>query len=105
VDVALRCGGEFGGSLFENFFAAAADVDCCTEFEEALGHGLAEAGAAPGNKNALVGEKIVAKHEYPDSGPMAAKTKVQSLCEIASDTKSVVSVLEFRRNAGARGAA
>ena len=29
-------GGEFGGGLFENFFAAAADVDRGSEFEEAL---------------------------------------------------------------------
>ena len=34
VDCSL--GGEFGGGLFENFFAAAADVDGGAEFEEAL---------------------------------------------------------------------
>ena len=34
VDWAFR--GEFGGGLFEDFFAAAADVDGGSEFEEAM---------------------------------------------------------------------
>ena len=47
-------GGEFGCSLFKDFFAAAADVDRGAEFEEALGHAFAEAGAAAGDEDAFV---------------------------------------------------
>src|SRR5579863_3970651 len=36
-------GGELSGGLLEDFYAAAADVDGGSEFEEALGHALAEA--------------------------------------------------------------
>ena len=56
------CAREFGGGLFENFFAAAADVDCRAEFEEAVGHAFAEAGAAAGDEDAFVVQKIGAEH-------------------------------------------
>src|SRR5208282_153868 len=60
--VAWAFGREFSGGLLENFFTAAADVDDGAEFEEALGHALAEAGAAAGDQDALVLEKIGAEH-------------------------------------------
>ena len=48
---------------FQNFFAAAADVDGGSEFEEACGHAFAEAGASAGDEDALVVEKVGAEHE------------------------------------------
>ena len=62
VDCALRFLGEFGGGLLEDFFAAAADVDGGSEFEEALGHAFAEAGAAAGDEDALVLQKVGSEH-------------------------------------------
>src|SRR5260370_15162523 len=56
-------GGEFGCGLFEDRFPAAADVDGCTEFEEALSHAFAEARASPGDEDAFAVEKIVLEHE------------------------------------------
>jgi len=56
VDAAL--GAEFRGGLLENVFAATADVDGGSEFEEAMGHGLAEAGASAGDEDAFGVEKI-----------------------------------------------
>src|ERR1700678_328720 len=56
-----RCG-EFGGSSLENVFAAPADVDGCSKFEETLRHGFAKAGAAAGDEDSFVLEKIGAKH-------------------------------------------
>ena len=58
----LRFLGEFGGGLLEDFFAAAADVDRGSEFEEALGHAFAEAGAAAGDQDALVLQKVGSEH-------------------------------------------
>ena len=55
-------GAEFRGRFLQYFFAAAADVDCGTQLEEASGHGFAESGAAAGDEDALFVEKIVAKH-------------------------------------------
>ena len=40
---------KFGGGFLEDLFAAAADVDCGAEFEEAVGHGFAQAGASAGD--------------------------------------------------------
>ena len=57
---------KFGGGLFENFFAAAADVDGGSELEEALGHAFAEAGAAAGDEDAFVVEKIGAEHGFSE---------------------------------------
>ena len=60
VDRTVR--GKFGRGLFENFFAAAADVDCGAKFEEALGHGFAESSATAGDEDAFGVEEIVAEH-------------------------------------------
>ena len=59
VDGAFGGGGKFGGGLLENVFTAAADVDRGAEFEEAVGHGFAESGAAAGDEDAFVAEKIL----------------------------------------------
>src|SRR5258708_9399939 len=56
-------GGEFGCGLFEHGFAAAADVDSCTEFEEALSHAFAQARSSPGDEDAFAVEKILLEHE------------------------------------------
>ena len=60
VDCALW--GEFGCGLFEDLFAAAADVDRGSEFEEAMGHAFAEAGASAGDEDAFVFQKVGAEH-------------------------------------------
>src|SRR5208337_1915068 len=57
-------GREFGSGLFENFCAAAADVDRGSEFEEAFGHAFAEAGASAGDQDALRLQKIGAEHLF-----------------------------------------
>ena len=49
---------EFRGGLLENFYTTAADVDSGAEFEKALRHGFAEAGAAAGDEGAFVSEEI-----------------------------------------------
>jgi hypothetical protein len=56
-------GHEFGCGLLEDGFAAAADVDSCTEFEEALSHAFAEARASPGDEDAFAVEEILLEHE------------------------------------------
>jgi hypothetical protein len=56
-------GSQFGCGLFEDRFAAAADVDSCTEFEEALSHAFAEARASPGDEDTFAVEKILLEHE------------------------------------------
>ncbi len=58
VDLTFCCGGKFGSGFLEYVFAAAADVDGGAEFEEAVSHGFAEAGAAAGDEDAFVCEKI-----------------------------------------------
>ena len=60
VNRALRV--EFGSGLFKNVFAATADVDCGSEFEESGGHAFAEAGASTGDEDALVFQKVGAEH-------------------------------------------
>ncbi len=62
VDGAFGGGGEFGGGLLEDIFAATADVESGAEFEEAMSHGFAEACAAASDEDALVAEKIVVEH-------------------------------------------
>src|SRR5271155_4935497 len=57
VDWAFGGSGEFGCGLLENLFAASADVDRGAELEEAVGHGLAESGAAACDQDALVAEE------------------------------------------------
>jgi len=54
--------------FFRTSSRRAADVDFCAEFEEAVGHAFAEAGASAGDEDAFVGQKIVAEHERLDSG-------------------------------------
>src|SRR6202022_5059201 len=49
---------QFGGGFVANALAAAADVDLGAELEETRGHGLAEPGAAAGDKNAPAREKL-----------------------------------------------
>jgi hypothetical protein len=51
--------------LFEDFFAAATDVDRGSEFEEALGHAFAKAGATAGDENALGVQEIGTEHGIP----------------------------------------
>jgi hypothetical protein len=53
---------EFGSGLFENAFAAAADVDCGSEFEESGSHAFAEAGASTGDEDAFVFQEVGAEH-------------------------------------------
>jgi len=67
ANVARECmdralGGEFFRRVVEDFFAASADVDFCTEFEEAMGHAFAEAGASAGDEDALLFEKVGLEH-------------------------------------------
>jgi hypothetical protein len=57
--------GKFGGGLFEDFFAAATDVDRGSEFEEALGHAFAKAGATTSDENALGVQEIGTEHGIP----------------------------------------
>src|SRR5260370_11920010 len=119
--------GEFGLCLLENIFAAAADIDGGAEFEEACGHGFAEAGSATGNEDALGMEKIVTKHACSGSDEMTANAgsspglrplrmtndklylvrhaEACRLLNIASDAEAVVCVVEVWRNAGTGGAA
>jgi len=66
-------GGEFGCGLFEDGFAAAADADSCTEFEEALSHAFAEARASSGDEDAFAVEKIFLEHECSVRVPLANK--------------------------------
>jgi hypothetical protein len=44
------------------FFAAAADVQFGAQFEEAMSHAFAQAGASSGDEDAFVMEKIGLKH-------------------------------------------
>jgi hypothetical protein len=62
VDLALAGSSKLGGGLFEDFFAASADVDGGAELEEALGHAFAQAGAAAGDQDAFVAEKVGSEH-------------------------------------------
>jgi len=62
VSIIFSTASRFSGGLLEDFFAASADVDGGAEFEEALGHGLAESGAAAGDEDALGVEKVGTKH-------------------------------------------
>ena len=58
-------GGEFVGGLLQNVFAASADVNRGSEFEEAASHAFAEAGAAASDENAFVEKKVRAEHIVP----------------------------------------
>src|SRR5215469_17074079 len=66
ADVAgMRMNGsaQFLGRGCENFFSPPADVDGCSQFEEAASHAFAEPGAAAGDENALVAKQILLEHE------------------------------------------
>jgi hypothetical protein len=54
---------EFLSRGFENFPAPPADVDGCSQFEEAASHAFAEPGAAAGDEDALVAKQILLEHE------------------------------------------
>ena len=60
VDYAV-CG-EFCLRGLQNFFAAAADVDFGAEFEEALRHAFAQAGAAASDEDAFVLQEVGIEH-------------------------------------------
>ena len=46
----------------EDFLASSADIDFRAQFEESLGCGLAQSGAAAGDQDALVAKQIILKH-------------------------------------------
>ncbi len=71
LNCASAGGGEFGCGLSEYGFAAAADVDHCTEFEEALSHAFAEARASPGDEDAFAVEKIFLEHYVLRAGAVS----------------------------------
>jgi hypothetical protein len=56
--------GKFGCRFLQHFLATAADIDCGAQLKEAVSHGFAESGAAAGDEDALVAEKIGSEHKY-----------------------------------------
>ena len=53
---------QFGRGLVADGLAPAADMDLGAEFEEACRHRFAEPGAAAGDENVTVGEKLPPEH-------------------------------------------
>jgi hypothetical protein len=88
VDCAVRFAGRVRRRFLENIFAAAADVDGGSEFEEACGHAFAEAGAAAGDEDALVLEKIGFEHRELSLGYLGNERRagfLTGLCPIRND--------------------
>jgi hypothetical protein len=56
---------QLGFGSGENIVTASADIHTCAEFKESLCRGPTQAGAAAGNENAFVVEKILLEHEAP----------------------------------------